>query len=1007
LGQSHYEEQKNQFSLYRFPQPPLWRKPQLGALAAVLAHWSLEDGMPAVVSMPTGSGKTAVAVALPYLAASHRVLVIVPTKELRRQTVAAFRSKTLLQDIGVLEGACVPIVHELVGRPTDWSALSAADVVVAIPNSISPSHFSEEAQSPRDFFDLLIVDEAHHAPAETWSAILQHFSEARSVLLTATPRRRDGRRLPGTNIFHYPLAKAIADGIYKPIQAELVPPAAGPIEDMDEAIANAAVKLITSTAHSTSSLLVRASSVKRAETLKSLYTNLGLQCDLVHSKLPAQDTEKILSAWRSGSLKAIVAVDMLGEGVDLPSLRVVAYHDKHKSTPATIQLIGRLARVNEEYPQPSVLIAAAEPEAMGDVKSTLQALYKEDAQWDELLPNIADRDVASERSEAQYLGTFTPAPPDVKLSAIKPAARVVILEAPMNSAFVPNFTTGEVPVTLRTGVLLGGCQVIYSGLNEAASMLLVLTSKRESPRWYVGDSGLESTIFDLHLFTWHRSSHTGLPALLLVNSADQRIVNAVREIIDPDQVLRNGDPGALQGTFDACERLSVSSVGVRNTYAGTRGAPSYAFFAGTDVERGLRDADTHTRALGHAIAQVEIPGSTTTAGFSAAKAKYWETRNLSLAGYEDWTAELTDRFWFQKRAGLRQLLPEVARGKRVQTIPSAPVLVVELNPKLAGKGWMLKDKPIEALELQPGKSSNRQDLIKLDLIDPQEPDVVLWEGAQDKDGRLVSCKSALFMSRGNGRQEDVANLMTSHPPNVYFSDGQTIHGNLVYAPIRPASSLPNNIAYVFDWDWSSTDFKLESKEGHNGGTIHHLIEAKLTRSHERGTLRWVLCNDGKGEIADHIVIELRSNQKPIVELWHAKAAGAKTSGVRVGDMQVVVQQAIKNRRNLVDRNFWKRLGQRFVGNESPRLHMVSGDSVDIFRAVCGLDPDRISWSLSERPPVVQGKIVVVQPGLSLSQLEKDLADGRKETFPGHIREFLTVLHDSTQGLADVQIVASP
>ena len=33
---------------------------------------------------------------------------------------------------------------------------------------------------------------------------------------------------------------------------------------------------------------------------------------------------------------------MLGEGFDLPSLRIVAYHDKHKSLPATVQLIGNI-----------------------------------------------------------------------------------------------------------------------------------------------------------------------------------------------------------------------------------------------------------------------------------------------------------------------------------------------------------------------------------------------------------------------------------------------------------------------------------------------------------------------------------------------------------------------------------------------------------------------------------------------------------------------------------------
>ena len=71
------------------------------------------------------------------------------------------------------------------GRANDWSELEPADVVIALPNSISLSHYDESKQPPRDLFDVIIVDEANHAPAETWRAVLDHFTDARSLLLTA------------------------------------------------------------------------------------------------------------------------------------------------------------------------------------------------------------------------------------------------------------------------------------------------------------------------------------------------------------------------------------------------------------------------------------------------------------------------------------------------------------------------------------------------------------------------------------------------------------------------------------------------------------------------------------------------------------------------------------------------------------------------------------------------------------------------------------------------------
>lgn len=48
-------------TLYESPTRPQWRNPQRGALGALMAHWSLPRGAPALVSLPTGSGKSAVA----------------------------------------------------------------------------------------------------------------------------------------------------------------------------------------------------------------------------------------------------------------------------------------------------------------------------------------------------------------------------------------------------------------------------------------------------------------------------------------------------------------------------------------------------------------------------------------------------------------------------------------------------------------------------------------------------------------------------------------------------------------------------------------------------------------------------------------------------------------------------------------------------------------------------------------------------------------------------------
>jgi DNA repair protein RadD len=48
---------------------------------------------------------------------------------------------------------------------------------------------------PRDFFQLLVVDEAHHTTAGTWARVIAHFHAAKLLGVTATPIRGDGRGL--------------------------------------------------------------------------------------------------------------------------------------------------------------------------------------------------------------------------------------------------------------------------------------------------------------------------------------------------------------------------------------------------------------------------------------------------------------------------------------------------------------------------------------------------------------------------------------------------------------------------------------------------------------------------------------------------------------------------------------------------------------------------------------------------------------------------------------------
>jgi superfamily II DNA or RNA helicase len=171
IGRAAYYPARSGFRLYEAPERPAWRPPQLGAIGALMAHWSLPRATAALVSLPTGTGKTAVGVAAPHILHANRALVVVPSMELRRQMSLSFRDESVLRRIGALPDDEVrPVTIELTGRVGDWAGLQRADVVVAIPASISPEYY-EGSPPPSGLFDLVVVDEAHHSPARTWRAI--------------------------------------------------------------------------------------------------------------------------------------------------------------------------------------------------------------------------------------------------------------------------------------------------------------------------------------------------------------------------------------------------------------------------------------------------------------------------------------------------------------------------------------------------------------------------------------------------------------------------------------------------------------------------------------------------------------------------------------------------------------------------------------------------------------------------------------------------------------------
>ncbi len=190
--QSCFQKYGNEFRIFvkKSEESVGLRKCQAGALWALKAYFVVDSNIekPAIVSMPTGSGKTAVMIAACFELRASKVLVVEPSGILRDQVAEQFENLEILKKNGCFNDCLEQKLKVKVYKVTkehskeDWKKIIYNyDVFIAHPRTVSP-YYENVSLQPSDFFDLIIVDEAHHEPAESWRELLKHFPKRYSLL---------------------------------------------------------------------------------------------------------------------------------------------------------------------------------------------------------------------------------------------------------------------------------------------------------------------------------------------------------------------------------------------------------------------------------------------------------------------------------------------------------------------------------------------------------------------------------------------------------------------------------------------------------------------------------------------------------------------------------------------------------------------------------------------------------------------------------------------------------
>ena len=292
--------------------------------------------------MPTGAGKTRTAVELIAIAAEKwgkKIVVVVHTRELRKQWLSAIASRSPSLDVGLIAAGCAPNPY--------------APVQVAQVQSLAARlKFPPQC-------DLMVIDEAHHSAAKTYMRSIERLDPAAMLGLSATPARMDGKGLdpPFQSIVHGPEADELIKAGHlneykifsKPIiAAASLPRRAGDYERKAAEFAMASVHaeaIAAWQAHAHNRQTIAFCITRRhGREIADRFRSAGIATAYADGAMQPAMRDRAIADFSSRRAQVICAVDLLGEGVDIPGASCALLLRPTRSVVRHNQAIGRVIR---------------------------------------------------------------------------------------------------------------------------------------------------------------------------------------------------------------------------------------------------------------------------------------------------------------------------------------------------------------------------------------------------------------------------------------------------------------------------------------------------------------------------------------------------------------------------------------------------------------------------------------------------------------------------------------
>ena len=326
----------------------------------IFSKWNAVDNI--LYQMPTGTGKTRLFTSIIRDISvwglrrniNYRILIIAHRSELIEQ------SSRSLDKYHIRHGI-------LAGTMKDKRDLTQAIQVASIQTITHPSNrcLLEDLQ-----FDFIIIDEAHHAVANSYQKLWEYCPDSKKLGVTATPWRMNNSGF--AKIFDtYIPSMSIKDFISKgwlatyqyysiPTNSEIIKSIESIREfDIDGDYKNSALVEVFDTTMIRAQLynsyaknaygkkgIIYSISREHSEHICAQYRSHNISIENIDSKTPSKTREDIIKSFKNGDIDIIVNVDIFSEGFDCPDIEFIQLARPTKSLVKYIQQVGRGLRKN-------------------------------------------------------------------------------------------------------------------------------------------------------------------------------------------------------------------------------------------------------------------------------------------------------------------------------------------------------------------------------------------------------------------------------------------------------------------------------------------------------------------------------------------------------------------------------------------------------------------------------------------------------------------------------------